>query len=103
MDPALQQRLRTHLGQKGIAVNAELTALLSKQNTTLATLKLPQERKPGMTRIERLQLFLTHISDAQKRLGTEAWGRCATCGGPISEAVLIETPWQSHCASCPDD
>ncbi len=104
-DPGRRARWRQELGRKGMAVNAKLTAMLSSQNANLLDLKLPHERKPGQTPLERLRLFLDQVSDAQKRLsagpdGEPAFGTCVECSVALPLQVLDETPWAARCAEC---
>ena len=99
-DPDHVQRWSLDLGRKGMAVNQKLTTLLGKQNVRLDTLKLPHERKPGATPIERLRSFLNQISDAQKRVHGPTFGLCTGCSDPLLVAVLDEAPWVELCASC---
>ena len=93
-------RLRGELGRKGMAVNEKLTRLMAGQNATLATIKLPNELKAGLTPIEKLRRFLDLIIRAQRRLGTPAWGHCASCGCVLPQAALDDTPWLEVCGDC---
>lgn len=97
------QRWRTELARRGMAVNEQLTRLLAGQQVTLATLKLPNEQKPGLRPEEKLRRFLDQISRAQRRLGTPAWGLCVDCGAALPESALDETPWLERCAGCEVD
>jgi RNA polymerase-binding transcription factor DksA len=99
-DAAESQRLRVDLGRKGMEVNEKLTRLLASQNTTMATVKLPQEQKPGEKPEEKLRRFLDQIIRAQRRLGTKAWGLCTECGAELPAAGLRETPWLELCNAC---
>ncbi len=88
-----------------MAVNAKLTSMLASQNAKLLDLKLPHERKPGQTPLERVRAFLDQISDAQKRLaaGPEAqpaYGHCVDCAAALPLQVLDEAPWAERCAEC---
>lgn len=100
MDPPRHQRLRTELARRGMAVNEQLTRLLAGQQVTLATLKLPNEREPGLRPEEKLRRFLDQIVRAQRRLDTPAWGRCIDCGAEIPEPSLDNAPWIEQCATC---
>lgn len=102
-DPAHLDRLRRDLGRKGMEVNEKLTKLLASQNTTMATVKLPQEQEPGLKPHEKLRRYLDQIIRAQRRLGTPAWGLCATCGVALAPAALDDAPWTELCAKCEAD
>lgn len=99
-DPTDHDRMRAELARKGMEVNEKLTRLLAGQDTTMATVKLPQEQKPGEKPVEKLRRFLDQIIRAQRRLGTQAWGRCATCGVDLPSQALADAPWVEQCATC---
>ncbi len=98
-----KKKLRRDLLRKGGDINHALTRLLAGENATLATIKLPDEDKPGIKPKERLRLFLDQIVRAQKRLDTPQWGLCVECSEPFSEAALEEVPWLEYCAECDAD
>ncbi len=98
--PEQLARWRGDIMRKGMAVNAKLTELLSKQNATLATMDLPGEGKPGEKPVERLRRFLNQISAAQRRLGTDQWGKCQSCGVAFPYGALDDTPWIEDCGDC---
>ncbi len=100
MDQRRKTKLRQDLMRKGADVNAGLTRLLAGENATLATIKLPDEDKPGIKPKERLRLFLDQIVRAQRRLDTDEWGLCISCRSPFEEAALDEVPWLEECADC---
>jgi RNA polymerase-binding transcription factor DksA len=100
IDPAREARLRKALMAKGMGVNAQLVALKANQNARLLDLKLPHERKPGMTKEERLRAFLDQIIAAQRRLGTPAFGRCLDCGMALPDSAVDDCPWLERCAAC---
>ena len=47
---------------------------------------------------ERAQLSL--IEKALKRLDTEDYGKCETCGGDIAKKRLDVIPWTPRCITC---
>ena len=100
MEPARLHRWRAELTRTGMAINDQLTRLLAGQQVTLATLKLPHERRPGLRPEEKLRLFLDRISRAQQRLDTPAWGRCVDCGAELPEPALDDSPWLEQCPDC---
>ncbi len=100
MDPARLARLRTALGRKGMEINQKLTEVLAGMNVTLATMKLPNEEKPGEKPHERLRRFLDQIIRAQRRLGTAEFGKCQDCGQPLPDLALDESPWTEQCHDC---
>ncbi len=89
--------------RKGADINHALTRLLAGENATLATIKLPDEDKPGIKPKERLRLFLDQIVRAQRRLDTPQWGQCVNCDKPFPQAALSEVPWLEECAECEAD
>lgn len=93
-------RLRRDLGRKGMEVNGRLTKVLAGMNARLGDLKMPHEQEPGLRPEEKLRRYLDQIIRAQRRLGTEAWGRCVTCGEAIPQAQLDDSPWKEECDSC---
>lgn len=99
-DAVRESQLRRALGLKGMEVNTALTSLLAHKNVTLATLKLPQEQKPGEKPEERLRRFLDQIIRAQRRLGTPAWGLCTGCAKALDPRALGEAPWTETCEDC---
>lgn len=103
MEQQEQARLegrRRDLMRKGMAVNQALVTLKANQNAKLLDLKLPHERKPGMTKEEKLRRFLDQIIRAQRSLGTAAYGICVDCQQPLPEAALDDTPWLEQCDRC---
>ena len=48
----------------------------------------------------RLQQILREAVSAQRRLDAGSYGRCLTCTGPISLALLTERPWRQRCVYC---
>ncbi|MBM4346013.1 MAG: hypothetical protein FJ100_21780 [Deltaproteobacteria bacterium] len=99
-DKANVARWRTRLMHKGMEVNGQLTALLARQNATMATLKLPNEMEPGETKEEKLRRYLNQIIAAQRRLGSEGFGKCATCGVQLPVLALDDAPWLEECGAC---
>ncbi len=93
-------RLRRDLARKGMEVNGRLTHVLAGMNATLLDLKMPHEQKPGLRPEEKLRRYLDQIIAAQRRLGTDAWGDCTTCGGAIPQAQLDDAPWVDECDRC---
>lgn len=100
LDPANLARWRTRLMHKGMEINSQLTALLARQNATLATLKLPNEQEPGETKEERLRRYLKQVIAAQRRLGSDAYGRCQSCGILLPVQALDDAPWLEECGPC---
>ncbi|MSQ84030.1 MAG: hypothetical protein EXR77_14295 [Myxococcales bacterium] len=100
LEPANIARWRQAIALKGMEVNGQLTQLLAKQNATLATIKLPNEEKPGEKPVERLRRFLNQIIAAQRRLGSDQFGKCQSCGLVLPVAALNETPWLQDCGPC---
>lgn len=98
--PEQLARWRRDILRKGVEVNAKLTQLLANQNATLATMDLPGEGKPGEKPVERLRRFLNQISAAQRRLGTDQWGKCQTCGVAFPHGALDDMPWIEDCGDC---
>ncbi len=99
-DPARQARWRRGLMHKGMEVNGQLTKLLASKNATLATMKLPNEEKPGEKPEERLRRFLNQIIAAQHRVGTTEFGKCQECGVPLPPQAFDDAPWLQECAPC---
>lgn len=100
IDQERQARWRRHLAQKGTEIYAVLTAILAGKQVTLATLKLPHEQRPGEKPEEKLRRYLDQVSRAQKRLGTQSWGLCVTCGQTLDPLLLDEAAWTELCATC---
>ncbi|MSP91262.1 MAG: hypothetical protein EXR79_05605 [Myxococcales bacterium] len=98
--PDAVQRWRKTLSRKGMDINQKLTDLLSRQNATLATIKLPNETEAHEPPERRLRRFLDQIIRAQRRLGTPDWGLCSTCRRPFERGALDDTPWIEECAAC---
>jgi hypothetical protein len=92
--------LRKQLMRKGAGINRQLTQVLAGKNITLSGVKLPHHETPGMTPAEKLRLFLDLVIAAQRRLGTDEFGTCLTCGVGFSYAGLIDTPWRDICTEC---
>ncbi len=93
-------RLRRDLARQGMSVNERLTNLLAGMNGRLLDMKMPHERKPGLRPEEKLRRYLDQIIRAQRRLGTETWGVCVTCGAQLAQAQLDDAPWQEECDRC---
>lgn len=100
LDPANVARWRTRLMHKGMEVNGQLTALLARQNATLATIKVPNEQEPGETREEKLRRYLKQVIAAQRRLDSDAYGKCQTCGTLLPLGALDDAPWLEECGPC---
>lgn len=47
---------------------------------------------------ERRQLFM--IDDALKRLESDNYGQCQSCGKPIGKKRLDAVPWTQYCIIC---
>lgn len=94
------KRYRRELMRKGWAVNEQLTKVLAGQNTTMATVKMPHEMKPGLKPQEKLRMFLDLIVRAQNRLLTPEFGHCIECGTPFPKGALDDTAWLETCESC---
>ena len=100
MDASTEQRHRKGLMRKGMALNEQLTKLLANENMTLSTVEFPHEQKPGLKAKEKVRMFLDQVIRAQRRLGTETWGFCVTCGADFGAAAMGETPWLEECRDC---
>jgi RNA polymerase-binding transcription factor DksA len=98
--PEQLQRWQRELARKGMELYAALSDVLAGKNVTMATVKLPHEQKPGETKEERLRRFLGQVSRAQKRMNTDAWGRCVQCQSLVPAALLDEAPWTEVCGNC---
>ncbi|MCO4762872.1 MAG: hypothetical protein KC502_15260 [Myxococcales bacterium] len=100
LTPGHINRLRRDLARKGMEVNGKLTRLLANMNARLLDLKTPDEQKPGLRPEEKLRRYLDKIIAAQRRLGTEGWGKCVTCQAEIPQAQLDDSPWKAECDRC---
>lgn len=100
MNVTREQRHRRELMRKGMSLNERLTELLASQNMTLATIEFPHEQKPGLKPKEKVRMFLDQVIRAQRRLGTEAWGTCVTCGVRFDDAMMDDSPWLEECRDC---
>jgi len=100
IDDATRARLIRETRRKTWEVNQALTEMLAGQRTTLATLKLPNERKPGETPLERLRRYFDTMVRMQQRSTTDELGLCVDCGAPIPVLALIEHPWRERCEPC---
>ena len=93
-------RYRREIMKKGKDINHKLTELLAGKNVTISTIVLPQDDKPGLKPEEKLRLFLDLVIRAQRRLGTEEFGRCVQCGVEFPKGALDDTPWLETCGDC---
>ncbi len=103
LQPPELRRIRMQLARKGMEVNGQLTTLLAGQNARLLDLKMPHEQTPGLKPQEKLRRYLDQIIRAQRRLGTDAWGKCVTCGTALPPQALSDTPWLEECEPCKND
>ena len=97
------KRYRRELARKGWEVNQKLTDLLAKKDARMSTIKLPNEQKPGLRPDEKMRMWLDQIMRAQKRLGTDEFGKCIECGEEFAKGALDDTPWLETCRSCMED
>ena len=98
--PEQEAILKRQLMRKGAGLNRQLTDLLAGKNVRLTSVKLPHHETPGMTPAEKLRAFLDLVIAAQRRLGTDAYGRCSMCETTFSYATLVDAPWQEICTEC---
>lgn len=100
IDDGLRKKLVQDIAKKTAEINEIVTRMMAKQNVTLATIKLPEEEKPGETPLERLKRWFRELLLLQKRSLTEELGLCLECGQPIDVNLLVETPWRARCPRC---
>lgn len=76
----------------------KIEELLAGQSITLADVKLPQERDPGPSPLERLRAFKDLLNEALAELVSGQERSCRTCGKSLPAAELDETPWAFRCS-----
>jgi|GEM_PF-2000167 len=98
--PEQEAILDRQLMRKGAGLNRQLTDVLAGKNLRLTGVKLPHHEHAGMTPAEKLRLFLDLVIAARRRLGTDAFGCCSSCGTQFSYAALVDAPWKDICTDC---
>ena len=94
------RRLAT-IGRKGLEVAGKLEALLAGKDVSLDDFELRQVDDHGARKEARLRSYLRTINAARDRLRTDpAYGLWTSCGGPLNDLALDETPWLEHCPRC---
>ena len=91
-----QTRRRRLLDKLG-AVCAQIEQILAGQDLRIQDVKLPQERQPGETPLERLQRFKALLSEALAELARGEPRRCRHCQAPLSAQTLDELRWAWSC------
>jgi len=98
-DPIRRRRKRT-LAKLGW-VCGQIERLLAGQDVTLADVKLPHEREPGETELERLERFKALLGETLGQLDRGEPRCCRACQQPLEDVALDEMPWAWTCGRCP--
>lgn len=99
-DPQFLAACRRRVLAKGAEIAQKLSDELAGLEVDLATLKLPQEKEPGETPVEKLRRYLALVERARAAFDDGTWGRCRNCGQPLSMAQLDAMPWAEWCERC---
>lgn len=99
MDVLQGQRKKRILAKLGW-VCGQIEQILAGQDITLADVKLPHEKEPGETKLERLERFKALLNGALAELNRGEPRRCQKCGQPLDDATLDEIPWAWSCGRC---
>lgn len=102
MDDAHRRRKKAILAKLG-QVCGQIEQILAGQDITLAEVLLPHEKKPGETKLERLERFKALLNAALGELNRGEPRRCRSCEQLLGDAILDELPWAWSCGRCPDD
>lgn len=94
-----RERKKKVLGKLG-SVSKQIEDILAGQKITLADIKLPQERDPGETPLERLRRFKELLSETLAALNRGEPRRCLRCQEPLADPILDEMPWAWACPAC---
>ncbi len=74
--------------------------LLAGQNASLADVVLPQDAKPGETKLEKLQRFKALLNKTLQDIEDGVQPGCRACGRQLSAAILDAMPWAANCTQC---
>lgn len=50
--------------------------------------------------LAQIEADLSGVEQAMARLDEGTYDTCAVCGGPISDARLVDAPYVTRCATC---
>lgn len=64
---------------------------------------LENERHVALDARSRNAVLLRQISEALKRIVSDAYGLCLECGEPIRESRLSALPWARLCLRCQEE
>jgi DnaK suppressor protein len=71
-----------------------------KESGSMAQVIGDDERKLAEERLSRNAQVLHQVWAALDRIGSERFGRCLDCGGPIGAQRLAVLPWAALCYPC---
>jgi RNA polymerase-binding transcription factor len=95
--------------REGLTRNYQETALDSKSDMDdgtqdyidFATRSYTKEFLLSLGNLERQQL--QQVEEALRRVRTESFGTCVSCGEEISRKRLAAAPWVEYCLSCQEE
>jgi RNA polymerase-binding transcription factor DksA len=99
-DAAFVRACRRRVLDKGAEIAKKLAFALAGLEVDLNTLKLPEEKEPGLTPVEKLRRYLDLLERSRRSFDDGTWGRCVSCGTVLTLVQLDAMPWAEHCQKC---
>ena len=97
---SLEARKKRTLAKLGW-VCAKIEEILAGGNLTLRDVKLPENKKPGETELERFQRFKALLGETLAQINRGEARTCSKCGQPIADKFVDDMPWIFTCPACP--